>query len=495
MLFLDGFKSQIKHDILNLGADVDEIEFQDEQSINPPYLDFPHHIPAALPQALTPEKQHSISIIKQRKKKRKDPTCFVSHYRFDNDNRTDQYLFILGHYEQLGKTTVNLLHSGMLAAYMGRNLVIPLVRNSRFCGLRSGWTGPKRKQSREFIPMDNYFDMHSVEHLFREHVFTKQNSSMLSTLPEFYNACVTVGMTIIFFMYSGTKAESKRYMKLSEEEYILVENRMKENNGWADCLFVEKKLQVTKRMNYTKVNSAFCVDPEIMQSRSALKELVHTHKCVIVFLWRGVGFQRTHFNITLPNSHEAYLSHLQSSHFIVKEVQQFLDFHVRGVGYLSIHIRSERQIIWYGVEKFKKCMKLVIEVVNILIEKKKIRHIFISSDLESHGSDSLSKVLNKTTLNDTKQFYQNLVSSLNTVRYKADKRKGIIYNDAGFVALTEMEIMSRSSHLITLGAGTFQGWLVALFKKYQNMHKRAWSLTRVCSVEIKNPYTRHKKVN
>lgn len=28
MLFLDGFKSQIKHDILNLGADVDEIEFQ-----------------------------------------------------------------------------------------------------------------------------------------------------------------------------------------------------------------------------------------------------------------------------------------------------------------------------------------------------------------------------------------------------------------------------------------------------------------------------------
>ena len=46
--------------------------------------------------------------------------------------------------------------------------------------------------------------------------------------------------------------------------------------------------------------------------------------------------------------------------------------------------------------------------------------------------------------------------------YKADKSRGLIHNDAGSVALTQMEILSRSQHLITLGAGTFQSWVKIL---------------------------------
>ena len=64
-----------------------------------------------------------------------------------------------------GKTTINFLHARYMAGLMNRDLIVPYVRNSRYCGLKEGWIGQKRKKSREFFSMENYFDMSSMEQL------------------------------------------------------------------------------------------------------------------------------------------------------------------------------------------------------------------------------------------------------------------------------------------------------------------------------------------
>jgi len=419
--------------------------------------------------------------IKNKPKEKKDPTVLNNRYMFGGPSKTNRYLFILGHYEQLGKTTINFLHARYMASLINRDLVVPYVRNSRFCGLKAGWIGPRRKKSREFISMENYFDMLSIERLSP----VNRMSSRLAYIDEFYKECSNSGIAMIYFIYAVNKLETKRYLHLSDSEYENLVTKMSKHNGWYDCLFIENKLHSSKRMNNIRLTQAICVDPEVIVSVNALEELVHNRKCAAIFLWRGIGGQRTHFNLTFPEPYANYLSQIEFSKLVMEEVDKFLIENFNRQSYISIQIRSERQLAWYSIKKFKQCLDLVVKVVNILILKKEIKHVFISSDLEKHGSDQISLLLNKTTQEEAKQYFHKTVKMLNAVLYKPDKSRGLIYNDAGFVALTQMEILSRSRHLVTVGDGTFQRWLVALFKKHKKKLKRSWSLTRVCATELK----------
>lgn len=417
-------------------------------------------------------------------KKKIDRTQMFSDYVFDGPSKTYRYLFLLGHYEQLGKTTINFLHARHLASLMNRDLVVPFVRNSRFCGLPEGWTGPKRKKSREFLPMENYFNLASIEKMY-----LVPNMTRLTSLNEYYDECTNSGITMIYFIYN--KIETLRYLHLTEAEYDDLILKLKVNNGWADCWFVEQKIKTSYRMKNIKLNNAICVDPETVVNLDSLEQLVHNSKCAAFFLWRGIGELRTHFNVSLPQNHPFYLSQIEFSDFVMQEANKFLQENFFNQPYISIQIRSERQLAWYSIKKFKQCLDLVVKVVNILIVKKEIKKVFISSDLEKHGSDQISVLLNSTTRGQAIQYFQETVKKLNGALYKPDKSRGLIFNDAGFVALTQMEILSRSRHLVTLGAGTYQSWLVALFKKQKKIMKRSWSLTRVCATELKRNSPKH----
>lgn len=428
---------------------------------------------------------------RRRKKKKFDGTKFVSRFKFKSKRKWvfARYLYVLGHYEQLGKTLVNFMHAGLLASFINRKIVVPFVRNSRLCGLPSGWIGSLRKKSREFLVMDNYVDMGSVENLFYNHGFAD-----LSHFDEFHSACHhRDDNTILYFFYAGTKGELKRYLLLSDAEYGDIEEQFTVNSGWADCLHIEKRVNSGKRINGMKFFRAFCIDPEEVTSIAKLNAITNDSKCVTIFLWRGIGPQRTHFNLTLPFSCDHYLSKFALGDTIVQEAREFRRKYFGDEPYIGIQIRSERQLGWYGLGKFKHCLDLVVKVASIFVLKNKIEHIFVSADLEKHGSDQLGQIMNSTTLEQAKAYFRESFQDLPVEFYKPDKSRGLIYNDAGYVALTQMEILAKSSHLITLGAGTFQSWVTSLFKheKNETMDGEPWSLTRICSVEFKG----HRKLN
>eukprot|EP00111_Clytia_hemisphaerica_P009197 TCONS_00027030-protein len=433
-----------------------------------------------------PESTASTLNTTTQKKRKPDMTLFKSDFTFAKRNNTDsnKFLFILGHYEQLGKTVINFMQAGLLAHHLNQNLVVPFVRNSRFCGLVSGWIGNPRRKTREFLPIDNYFQLNSFQRIFRQNKFSK-----LVRFEDFHQQCFR--STIVYFIYAGSKSELRRYFKLSDKEYVQLEKKLRASSGISDCLNIEERVQSGKRID-VKFVKAICVDPEIITSIDQLKAIVGNLNCVTLFLWRGIGYQRTHYNLTLSNPYDHYLSQVSLSNGVLKDAAQFVTDSMHNKPFIGIQIRSERQLSWYSLEKFKHCLDIVVKVASIFIYRKKIKHVFISSDLEKHGSDQMSILLNQTVLNEAKGYMSSSFAKLSSVHYYLpDKRRGLVHNDAGFVALTQMEILSRSRHLITLGAGTFQSWVKANFKKNKSRHhhkrkEKAWSITRVCSVEMKN---------
>lgn len=422
------------------------------------------------------------STLPTKKKKREiDRTLHQSDYVF-NPNTSNKYLFLLGHYEQLGKTVVNFMQAGLLAKKLGRNMVVPFVRNSRFCGLRSGWIGSIRRKSREFLPMDNYFQMSSVEHLFEEN-----NFSSLVQFNEFKEECPT--QTLLYFIYSGLKAETQRYFKMSNEEYHVLEKNLSKSSGMIDdCQHIEERVKSGNRIGNVTFHKVICIDAEKITKLYQLQSLIKNNKCVTLFLWRGVGYQRTHFNLALPFPYEHYLSQISFSNSILNEAETFIKINMHNVPFIGIQIRSERQLSWYDLDKFKHCLDIVVKVATIFIYKKKIKHIFISSDLEKHGSDQMAILMNVTALKGARHYLKDSFKKLSPHYFTAKKEQGLIHNDSGYVALSQMEILSRASHLITLGAGTFQNWVKARFKEKKNQQNSQfpWSITRVCSVEMKN---------
>ena len=427
-----------------------------------------------------PTKPVTLQHATKKGRKRKDMTIHQSEFVF-HPNLSKKYLYLLGHYEQLGKTVVNFLQAGLLAKKLDHRLVVPFVRNSRFCGLRSGWIGNLRRKSREFLPIDNYFQLPSVENLFQQN-----NFSSLVQFDEFKKNCPT--STMIYFIYSGSRAESQRYFKLTNEEYHTLEKNLSKNFGFTNCENIEEKLNSGQRIGKVNFDKVICVNAEKIYKIHQLKSLIKNDKCVTFFLWRGVGFQRTHFNLTLPFSYDYYLSKIDFSNSILNEAERFVKIDMHNNPFIGIQIRSERQLSWYNFHKFKHCLDIVVRVATIFIYKKKIKHIFISSDLERHGSDQMSILMNTTSLQKARNYLKDSFKKLSPHYFVPDKGQGLIHNDAGYVALSQLEILSRASHLITLGAGTFQNWVKARFKrnKTQKTFENPWSITRVCSVELKN---------
>ncbi|XP_065657226.1 uncharacterized protein LOC105843285 isoform X2 [Hydra vulgaris] len=467
----DIFSNQLKKEILGINK-VDDVEFTE---IVGSYR-FVEQIGVFL------EKDNKFLESSENSNSNEDPTIISANR--SSTMMTSQYLFLLGHYEQLGKTAINFLQAGLLATLLNRNLVEPFVRHSRFCGLRSGWTGAMRKKSREFLPLDNYFEMESIYN-----IFSRLSLNGIVNLEHYLSHCPST--TMIYFFYAGGKDETKRYLNFSEEEYSIIESKLKENGGLTNCSFIEEKISTSSRIKGLFISQGICIDVELIKTIARLKQIIQMKKCVSIFLWRGVGYQRAHFNITLPQPHEFYLSQIKFSKLVYNEINNFIREKFKHNSYLGIHIRSERLLLWYNIDRFKECLDNLEKVVNILVVKKKIKHIFLSSDIGPHGSDQII-TLNSSVVEKARYYFNKKLEAINAVLFTSNHSRGLIYNDTGFIALTELGILSQSHYLVTLGTGTFQGWIVMAYKNYKKISTRSWSLTRVCSTELKNIRDRKK---
>lgn len=400
----------------------------------------------------------------------------IDSRELDNDKR---YLFVFQHYEQLGKTTENFVQLCSVAAYGSRTVVEPFVRDSRMCGLQTGWWGDSLTKSRLFRPLSLYFDVRMMNELLSQNGY-----ATVRPLDEFKQYCnkTKQNLTLVHFLYNDGIKETttRKWFNLSEKQYRLIRSRT-EMTGWTNCPVIDKGLNISQRLGGMRAGRQLCVDAERVQDHKVFEQkILNGDKCVVFVYWKGFGANRTHFKPKVKLRAREMVHRLPHSSLIVQEADLFRRVFLNKP-YIGVHVRSERQILWYSTEAVLKCVNLVVKLVASLKQKHKIDTVFLATDLTQYGSDIL-RVPRKSASLD---FFENQLSDGLKPKKYSPHEKDPMLRDHGVVAIVEMNILSNADYMVTLGSGSFQEWVMALFIGKKKDSKQDWAITRVCSREKK----------
>ncbi len=141
---------------------------------------------------------------------------------------------------------------------------------------------------------------------------------------------------------------------------------------------------------------------------------------------------------------------LRHSNLILQEAELYRRTFLEK-SYIALHVRSETSA-FYGTRRslFLQCVDAVIRRVLKLKQKYRIKTVFLATDLTQFGSDTL--LPNK--VKRVKEFERLLMDQLKAKRYSPHQTDPPLM-DHGVVAIVEMNILSHSKHLVTLGSGFF----------------------------------------
>ena len=245
----------------------------------------------------------------------------ASEFSFQIDSTSQKklkFLFVLSHYEQLGKTTENLFQLAAVAENMKRSVVQPFVRDSRMCGLQAGVFGEQRIKRRHFRPLSAYFN---VKHM--NNLLGNAGYSRLVEL-DYYRRHCSSGVdknTLLHILYNDddTKSLIFKWYNLSAVESSKLLQRTK-RYGWSNCSFIDKGLSISQRVGNIDVGREICIDPEIVTEIDMLeKKGLQRDSCVIIVHWRGIGKNRTHFHLNVRTQPRNLVHKLRPSNVIEKE--------------------------------------------------------------------------------------------------------------------------------------------------------------------------------
>ncbi|XP_028398594.1 uncharacterized protein LOC114522160 [Dendronephthya gigantea] len=392
------------------------------------------------------------------------------------EGEEDKYIFVFHHYEQFGKTTENFVQLCSIAVYGSRVVVEPFVRDSRMCGLKTGWWGKELTPSRLFKPLGLYFDVKAMNEILSQNQYTT-----VRPLTQFKRVCnkTTSNITLVHFLYNDGKETTKMWFQLSEKDYQNIYLQTN-NTGWYECPFIDRGLNISKRLGDTTAGRQLCVNAErITDHKMFENDILQGDKCVVITYWKGFGKNRTHFKPQVKLNAREIVHRLHHSNLILQEAELYRRTFLERT-YIALHVRSERQLLWYSEQSLLKCVHAVLRRVFKLKKEHGIQTVFLATDLTRYGSDTL--VSNKP--NSLKRFEKLLMNFLKPKRYSPHQTDPLLM-DHGVVAIVEMNILSQAKHLVTLGSGSFQEWVMALFIERKKGEEQDWTITRVCSKEKK----------
>ena len=391
-----------------------------------------------------------------------------------------KYVLVYRHFEQLGKTTENLIQLAAVARRWGRLVVQPDVKNSRFF-LEPGFRG---------YHLDAYFNVTSLNNLLLANGY-----SQLVKMTNFTQGCnyknLGVKTTLIHFLYSDVhRGNTKSWFGIGDKELReIVEKSL--SSGWTECNFMNQHLSVTTSLDGIQIGRQVCVNPEVMRSEKAFEDdVLRGDKCVILLEWRGFGRQRTHFHLNFwPYLTPAQVKHrISPSNLIEQEVIRFVKSKLPSK-YISVHLRTERLFVANLYKKLKFCIEHVVRLVSIIRSLRGVDEVFLATDLTDFGSDLFDRrTFYKTNATgehliqrqDITDIHTKLARRLNAVTYKPIDIP--FTKDKGIFSLVEMSILRGGTDLITLGSGTFHAWTVSVFRQRQKeIGVHGYTISEICS--------------
>lgn len=390
-----------------------------------------------------------------------------------------KYILVYRHFEQLSKTTENLIQLAAVAKRWGRNVVQPYVKNSRF------FLGPEFHT----YPLDIYFNVTSLNNLLQANSY-----SQLVRLKTFNQNCnyakFGIKTTLIHFLYDDVhRGNTKLWFGLNDRELReIVENSLP--SGWTECDFMNRHLGVSTSLNGIQIGRQLCVNPGVVRTEKKFEETILLEdKCAIFVEWRGFGKQRTHFHpVMWPFLTPAEVKHrISPSDLIDQEVARFVQSKLSSK-YISVHLRTESLFVASLYKKLQSCIDHVVHLLSIIRSLREVDTVFLATDLTEFGSDLFERrkfyITNETgehlmRRQDITAIHTHFARRVNAVTYKPTRKP--FSRDKGLVSLVEMNILKRGIDLITVGSGTFHSWMVSVFRQRQSeIGRRGYTISEVC---------------
>ena len=375
-------------------------------------------------------------------------------HRRNNTHLIGRFVYVLSFWEQSSRSTISLLDLALLNQFTQRRVVVPRVNNSSM-----GSNGENLHFYVNVSYLNKLLEESGVSGLIDEAEFSKE-CGMHSREPN-------LTVHFLYKLYLNSHATANFGRKKTDD---LMRN-LKEKS-WVDC---------TSIVEARKGNSEVCVNPLNLYHTEFLEnEIFRNTKCVVLSEWRGLGDDanlRLNLHPSAPPSHSFLIQYrLELSEIILSEARTFVKMELKSSVFLAVHVRAEKLLVpsFMAMERLGTCLEILVEGVALMRSQLGIQNVFLLADFGKHGSGTLPK--NHTAKLTT--LHGDLVKSLNATCYHPNSQSRAYLADRGVVALIEMTIASLSNHLVTVGGGSFQDWLVS---KFLRNNRRQGSVLKICT--------------
>ena len=356
----------------------------------------------------------------------------------DKLRRPFKKIFIaFDYWEQLTAATNNFLGLTALAAYSGRQVVVPFVKDSFFLGTST---------RKGFETLELYYNVSALNHTLRSRGY-----GTLISWKEFQDVCQGKLDMLVHFDYTNLN-KTARYNQ-DTRAYFPCNNYL--NTFW------NLKVERTICMNVFAVDSVEKFENEV------IKRL----PCVGFDQWRGTDNKypyRAQFDLSSVVTNPMP-SHQAAIFFSSKLLHVARDFIAKSLGplFFSIHIRVERILKLARTFRDMATVKECISNLTARVQRHKnfstaLVPVFLASDFAEYGSSS-------RLARQARQRSKSLMNILAPLKPVIFQPSAYNLSDRGAVAIVEMNILVSGEHLFVVGGGTFQKWIANQFLNKKNV--------------------------
>lgn len=355
----------------------------------------------------------------------------------NEDTRRQKIFLSFFYWEQLTMGTNNLLHLTALAAYGGRQVVVPFVKDSQFRGVVT-------KEGYESL--ERYYNVAALNYMLR-----LRGHAALVSWERFQDVCKGRLDVLVYFDYKDLNT-TKANFSLATPYFPCKQNRGNMFHG-------------------IKIGRRVCVNAFALDSVERFEnEVIRGLPCVGIFEWRGTSEtnpDRAKFNLTSIVSQ--VLSYRDASAFLSSKLLHIARDFVRkslGPDFISVHIRTE-QILKAGrnLTTVKKCLRNLKKRVESMRRTNTVDgipvRVFLATDFTEFGSSSK---IGKPARKNAKSLMKKLAPLFPVIFQPAEYKLA----DRGEVAIVEMNILASGKYLVVLGGGSFQYWVETQFLHKNN---------------------------
>ena len=394
-------------------------------------------------------------------------------------NSSRRYVISLSYWEQLVMAARNMFQLVVVANDWGSRVVEPYALNSRLFGLRnfvikrdvavSHNTEPlSLSQLVDIDQLNSIICDHGLPHLVSLRQFIKSSAESVIIVhfihyidnPNDINVPANIKGRIIAQFNSSPVVDCGTLLEQYKQRIITLLHQ--ETEG---------------RSNHV-IKHYYCVDATKLISTVKLGEMIGINELeeftMIVVDWHGYSKRAMVYNsangphinkrATLDTSYNGpsfAAVTLPHSKRVINASNSYLQ-HIT-TPFIAVHIRSEKVGQVQATHKgyLASCMNKMLDLLQQLKQLHNISNVVICIDAGEMGSDSC---VNCRGGSKTLQILYN--HNLKVTHF--DPATINETQDKGFIALVEMNMLSRGEHLIVVGGGSFQNQTQQNFKHYHN---------------------------